>query len=56
MMGAWPTVDDSFPIGDPTPLRVDSSLNRYLLPGVSAAVANTYRNNNQGWVYLSASN
>lgn len=50
--GAWPNVNDTFPIGDPTPLRVSSSLNRTKLPAVPAAKADEYRKNNGGYVLV----
>lgn len=53
-MSLYPNVNDPFPIGQSPALRVKSSAGAYLLPPVSAAKAESYRNNaNQGWVDIS---
>ncbi|KAJ5337244.1 hypothetical protein MYU51_008507 [Penicillium brevicompactum] len=45
----YPNVNDPFPIGQSPALQVKSSAGAYLLPPVSAAKAESYRNNaNQG--------
>ncbi|CRL20837.1 unnamed protein product [Penicillium camemberti] len=49
--GAFPNVDESFPIGGSTPLVVSSSLETVTLPAISPELAERFSENNNGKKY-----